>query len=223
MRIPDTSAMVPKERAVPVAATCKIDVNLRHFPKPYWNYLLVTALFGIGNSNLVSDPANKGHWRFFRGDHVDLLCLQLCGRADFLSGGFSFQLVGQKTRPSTFVHPPPHRLSRFCECKERPLIATLFFFYALFQGMFRSIGKAFARISYRSACAPSGVGWYGTTVGLLGLMANIVAGLLWNRVGLAAVFYYCATFAIVGSVGLLVLAPEGQNNHRRKRPDNFQE
>jgi MFS family permease len=53
----------------------------------------------------------------------------------------------------------------------------------------------------------SGVGWYSTTVGLLGLVASIVAGLLWDRIGHAAVFYFGAAFAVVGSIGLLVLIP----------------
>jgi hypothetical protein len=44
-------------------------------------------------------------------------------------------------------------------------------------------------------------------------VANVVAGLLWDRIGHAAVFYYGATFAIVGSIGLLVLVPGKQNNH----------
>ena len=43
--------LLVQEQPVPVAAKSKIDVNLRQFPKLYWNYLLVTALFGIGNSS----------------------------------------------------------------------------------------------------------------------------------------------------------------------------
>jgi hypothetical protein len=38
-------------------------------------------------------------------------------------------------------------------------------------------------------------------------VANLVAGLLWDRVGHAAVFYYGAAFAVVGSIGLLILIP----------------
>ena len=53
----------------------------------------------------------------------------------------------------------------------------------------------------------SGVGWYSTTAGLLQLLASVVAGLLWDRVGHAAVFYYGAAFAAVGSFGLLLLIP----------------
>jgi hypothetical protein len=47
-------------------------------------------------------------------------------------------------------------------------------------------------------------------VGLLGLVASVVAGLLWNRVSHAAVVYYGAIFAIAGSVGLLFVA--GKSN-----------
>lgn len=53
----------------------------------------------------------------------------------------------------------------------------------------------------------SGVGWYSTTVGLLQLLvASIVAGLLWDRIGHAAVFHYGALFAFIGSIGLLLLS-----------------
>jgi MFS family permease len=40
-----------EERPVAVTAKSKIDVNLRQFPKPYWKYLVATALFGIGSSS----------------------------------------------------------------------------------------------------------------------------------------------------------------------------
>src|SRR5439155_25959113 len=38
--------LLVKERPAAVAAKSKIDVSLRQFPKGYWRYLLVTALFG---------------------------------------------------------------------------------------------------------------------------------------------------------------------------------
>ena len=40
-----------KERPMRVDAKSKIDVSLGKFPRDYWQYLLVTALFGIGNSS----------------------------------------------------------------------------------------------------------------------------------------------------------------------------
>ena len=43
--------LLVKEHPAAVAAKSKIDVSLWQFPKAYWKYLLVTALFGLGNSS----------------------------------------------------------------------------------------------------------------------------------------------------------------------------
>jgi sugar phosphate permease len=51
-------------------------------------------------------------------------------------------------------------------------------------------------------------------VGLLQLVASIIAGLLWDRIGHAAVFYYCAAFAVVGIIALLLLIPGAQHRQR---------
>jgi len=87
------------------------------------------------------------------------------------------------------------------------LIAALFVFYGLYQGIFRTAGKALASSFVSDRLRASGIGWYNTTVGLLQLVASVVAGLLWDRVGHAAVFYYGAFFAAVGMVVLVLLIP----------------
>jgi MFS family permease len=91
------------------------------------------------------------------------------------------------------------------------LMGALFVFYGLYQGIFRAVGKAFASDFVPEQLRASGVGWYSTTVGLLQLVASVVAGLLWDRVGHAAVFYYGAFFAVAGSIGLLLLTPKMTN------------
>jgi MFS family permease len=53
----------------------------------------------------------------------------------------------------------------------------------------------------------SRVGWYNTAVGLTGLVASVVAGLLWDDIGHRAVFLYGAAFAGVGCIALAVLTP----------------
>jgi MFS family permease len=54
----------------------------------------------------------------------------------------------------------------------------------------------------------SGIGWYNTTVGLVGLVASLVAGLLWDQVGHAAVFLFGAGSAVIGGIALLALVPD---------------
>ena len=120
--------------------------------------------------------------------------------------------MGKKKCPSTVIHHFLRRLSRFCARAEAFLsslscLSSMDCFREFFAPSARHLPSDFVPEHLRA----SGVGWYSTTVGLLGLVASIVAGLLWDRIGHAAVFYYGAAFALVGSIGLLVLIPGRQN------------
>jgi MFS family permease len=88
----------------------------------------------------------------------------------------------------------------------------------LHQGIFRAVGKAFAADLVPAELRASGVGWYSTSVGLLELVASIVAGLLWDRIGHVAVFYYGAVSALVGSIGLILMVSGNQFSASEHRP-----
>jgi MFS family permease len=90
-------------------------------------------------------------------------------------------------------------------------IAVLFIFYGLFQGMFRSVGKSFAADFVPENLRASSIGWYSAVVGLSGLAASIIAGILWDKVSHAAVFIYGAFFSFTGIIFLLILIP---NKHQ---------
>src|SRR5438093_244415 len=52
-----------KEKRIPVESKLKIDIHIKQFPKTYWKYLIVVALFGIGNSSnafLILQIKDKG-------------------------------------------------------------------------------------------------------------------------------------------------------------------
>lgn len=200
--------LLVKERRVPFSAKSKIDISLGRFPKEYWRYLLATALFGIGNSSnsflilrtqdigaslektiliyagfnlvaaLISYPAGSLSDRWGRRN------LLLASFGIFLIAYFGFALT-----------------------QNILMIAGLFVFYGLYQGIFRAVGKAFASDFVSDELRASAVGWYSTSVGLLELVASVVAGLLWDRIGHVAVFYYGALFALIGCVGLVLLVP----------------
>jgi len=89
------------------------------------------------------------------------------------------------------------------------VIGLAFAGYGLFQGMFRAVGKAFATDFAPSGLRASAVGWYNTVVGLLGLFASVVAGLLWDRFGHEAVFFYGAASAAAGCIALVAMLPAG--------------
>ena len=203
--------LLVQERPAPVAAKSKIDVNLGQFPRPYWKYLLVIALFAIGNSsNSFLILQTKGIGASFEATILIYAGFNLVAALiSYPAGALSDRWGRKRVLLLSFVIFFVAYLG-FARSKSVVLISTLFVFYGLFHGIFRSVGKAFASDFVPEHLRASGVGWYSTTVGLLGLVANIVAGLLWDRVGHAAVFYYGAAFAVVGSVGLLVLIPGGE-------------
>ena len=203
--------LLVREKPTSVAAKAKLDVSLRQFPRGYWRYLLATAVFGIGNSSaaflilrtrdtglslettilvyaafnlvaaLISYPAGSLADRF--------------GRRNVLVGAFATFLLAYLgfAITSTFV-----------------VVAAMFVLYGLYQGTFRAVGKALASDFVPEALRASGIGWYSTTVGLLQLLASLVAGLLWDRIGHPAVFYFGAAFALLGMATLIALVPNAR-------------
>jgi len=207
--------LLVKEKPAKVASKSKIDVNLRQFPKSYWKYLLVIALFGLGNSSnafLILRTQDIG--ASLKTTILIYAAFNLVAAlVSYPAGSLSDRLGRRNVLLVSFLIFFVAYLG-FALTQNVVAVAVLFGFYGLYAGIFRSVGKAFASDFVPEHLRASGVGWYSTSVGLLQLVASVVAGLLWDRIGHAAVFYYGAAFAAVGSIGLLLLIPsrhEGRN------------
>jgi MFS family permease len=107
----------------------------------------------------------------------------------------------------------------FATTRSSLVIAALFAFYGAYQGIFRAVGKALATDYVPEHRRASAVGWYNTTVGFSGLVASAIAGLLWDRVGHAAVFLYGAGFAVIGGIALIILVPARPAATRGNTPE----
>ena len=204
--------LLVKEQHAAVTAKAKIDVSLRQFPKGYWKYLLVTALFGLGNSSnafLILRTQDIG--ASLETTILIYAAFNLVAALISYPAGSLSDTWGRKNiLLASFVVFLIAYLG-FALTRNVLLIAALFVFYGLYQGIFRAVGKSFASDFVPERLRASAVGWYSTTVGLLQLVASVVAGLLWDRIGHAAVFYFGAAFAVVGSIGLLLLIPAKQD------------
>jgi MFS family permease len=199
------------ERHAPVTAKAKIDLSLRQFPKAYWKYLLATALFGIGNSSnsfLILQTKELGA-------SLETTILIYAGfnlvaaLISYPAGSLSDRWGRRNILLLAFLIFLVAYLG-FAFTRNITLIAVLFAGYGLYQGIFRSVGKALATDFVPDRLRASGIGWYNTTLGILGLLASVVAGLLWDHVGHTAVFVYGAVFAAIGSIALLILLPAKQ-------------
>lgn len=200
--------LLVKEQPAAVAAKSKIDVSLRQFPKGYWQYLLATALFGLGNSSnafLILRTQEIG--ASLETTILIYAAFNLVAALISYPAGSLSDTWGRKNiLLASFIIFLIVYLG-FALAHNILLITALFVFYGAYQGIFRAVGKAFAADFVSEHLRASGIGWYNTTVGLLQLVASVVAGLLWDQIGHAAVFYYGAAFAVVGSMGLMVLLP----------------
>jgi MFS family permease len=200
-------ALVREPRAK-VAARAPTEITLRHLPKTYWKYLMVTALFGLGNSSnsflilqtqAIGVSLNKTILIYAAFNLVAALVSYPAGFLSDTLGRRMILLVAFMIFLATYLG--------FALTDNISVIALLFILYGAFQGIFRAVGKALATDLVPERLRASGVGCYSATIGLLGLVASVVAGLLWDHVGHAAVFLYGAVFAVVGSAALLVLLP----------------
>jgi MFS family permease len=192
------------ERPVPVSSKSKLDVGLREFPAGYWKYLSVIAVFEIGNSSnsfLILQTKNIGASfavtiLIYAG--FNLMAALISYPAGSLSDRWGRRSILLASFVIFFV-----AYVGFARARSVAAIAALFVFYVFFQGIFRSVGKALASDFVPDLLRASAVGWYSAVVGLLELVASVVAGFLWDHVGHAAVFYYGAIFAMAGAFGLL--------------------
>ena len=197
-----------KERPTTLPAKAKIDVGLGKFSRHYWKYLLVTALFGIGNSSnsfLILQTRDIG--ASLESTILIYAAFNLVAALiSYPAGSFSDRRGRNNILLLSFVIFVITYLG-FAVTENVFVIALLFIFYGLHQGIIRAVGKALATDFVPEHLRASGVGWYNTTVGLTGLVASIVAGLLWDHVGHSAVFLYGAAFAAAGCIALPLLLP----------------
>ena len=206
--------LLVRERRGPFSAKSKIDISLGRFPKEYWRYLLATALFGIGNSSnsfLILRTQDIGA-------SLEATILIYAGfnlvaaLISYPAGSLSDRWGRRNLLLTSFVIFLIAYLG-FALAQNILVIAGPYFLWPA-QGIFRAVGKAFASDFVPDELRASAVGWYSTSVGLLELVASVVAGLLWDRIGHVAVFYYGALFALIGCVGLVLVVPANPERSR---------
>ena len=205
-----------REPRAAVAAEAKIDVSPRRFPPTYWKYLLVTALFGLGNSSnafLILRTQDIGA-SLEKTILIYAAFNLVAALISYPAGSLTDRWGGRNVLLAAFGIFLIGYLG-FALTQNVAVIAALFVFYGLYQGIFRTAGKALASSYVPDCLRASGIGWYNTTVGLLQLVASVAAGLLWDHVGHAAVFYYGAFFAAVGMVALMWLVPAHRGSPHR--------
>ncbi len=205
--------LLVKEKPIDIKSKIKIDLSFRQFPPRYRKYLLVTALFGIGNSSnafLILQTKDLGV--SFENTILIYAVFNLVAAAISYPAGHLSDKYGRKNILLISFVIFLIAYSGFAFAKNLWLIGVLFCLYGLYQGIFRSVGKAMAADFVPTQIRASGIGWYSTTIGLTGLVASVVAGQLWDKVSHSSVFVYGAVFSLIGIISLIILVPAKEKN-----------
>ena len=200
------------ERSAADGAKSKIDLSLRHFPSEYWKYLSATAVFNLGNSSnafLILRTQEIGV--SLRSTILIYAGFNLAAALISYPAGSLSDRIGRKNILLVSFLIFMIAYLGFALAQNQYLIIALFIFYGLFQGIYRAVGKSLASDFVPERLRASGIGWYSTTVGVFQLVGSVVAGILWDRVGHAAVFIYGAAFAAAGGVALYFLRDAGSS------------
>ena len=197
-----------REKAPQKTARTKVAVSLKNLPRPYWLYLLATAVFGLGNvsnSFLILQSRSLGIslqltiivYAFF-----NLIASITSYPSGFLSDKYSRKsvlLAGLVIFVLTYLG--------FAFSHNLLLVGIAFVLYGIFQGIFRTVGKTLASDYVPATMRASGVGWYLTVVGLTSLISSLVAGQLWDNLGHPTVFIWGAAWGGLGIVAFIILVP----------------
>ncbi len=175
-------------------------------PPQYLKVLAVTAVFGLGNSsNSFLVLRTKALGASLTTTILIYAAFNLIAALASYPAGHLSDRVGRKgvLLVSFLVFTVVY--AGFGLTANVVVIGFLFVLYGMYQGIFRAVGKALATDFLPDEVRATGLGWYAATVGVTGLVANLVGGELWARFGPPATFFFGAASALLGSLALVLL------------------
>src|SRR5579859_757699 len=184
-------------------------------PKKYWKYIFAVGLAGVGNSTNaflilrardIGVPLITTIFIYAAFNLAAALASYPAGSLSDTFGRKNILLISLLIFVATYLG--------FSFSSNVWLIGFLFILYGVYQGIFRAVGKAMVTDLIPANLRPTGIGIYSAVIGLTGLLASVVGGVLWDKVNPSATFLYGAVFAILGLVALFVLTPHHPSSSR---------
>ena len=96
----------------------------------------------------------------------------------------------------------------FALANEGYIVWILFAIYGFYMAMTEGVSKAFVVDMVPSDKRGTAIGLYYTATGLLALASSIIAGLLWDKVGVSAPFLFGSAAALVAAVMMMAWLPK---------------
>jgi len=197
-----------KETRVPAAGGLHPDLKPRRFTRSYWSYLTAVGLFGVGNiSNAFLILRTRDLGASLTTTILIYAMFNLVAALASYPAGYLSDRLGRKGVLLAAFTIVAAVYAGFAVTRNVVITGVLFALFGVFQGAFRTLGKAIATDCVPEELQASAVGWYTATIGLTGIVAGVAGGQLWTRVCPAATFVLGAACAAAGSLALMLLVP----------------
>ena len=191
-------------------------LTLRHFDWQVKFFILIAALFALGNS---SDA-----FLILRAEQVGIptvmipavyLTFNLVYSLSAIPAGMAADRFGKKRLILLGFILFAALYYGFAVAGTPRNTWLLFAAYGLFMGLTEGIQKAFLATIIPPDFKATAFGAYATAVGLAALPASLIGGLLWDRVSPAATFYFgAATAALSALLFVLMITADGRRQRK---------
>jgi MFS family permease len=174
----------------------------------YKRLLLITGVFGLANSANAFLILRAGQLGLATGwtilayalyNAVASIASMPAGSASDKFGRRNLLILGYAIYAVAYLG--------FAVATKSWLMWPLFVAYGLFPAFTDGVGKALAVDTAGKAGNATAIGIYSTVVGVTQIAASYIGGVLWDRIGAPATFYFGAALASVAVVLLFVLLP----------------
>jgi MFS family permease len=197
---------IRETRAESIARLEKPKLGWRSFNSSYKNFVVVATLFALGNSSDV--------FLILRAQQVGIhtasipllyLAFNLIYGLGSLPAGILSDRIGPKRIILLGFFLFGFIYLGFAMAHRPSQIWGLFLFYGIYMAMTEGVQKAFLATLIPPQFKATGFGLYNTMVGLALLPASVLGGILWDRIGPQATFFYGAGLGWLSALLFLVL------------------
>ncbi|MBA4312135.1 MAG: MFS transporter [Chlorobiaceae bacterium] len=179
----------------------KLKFSLRSFSKPYKIFLLVNVLFALGNSSdafLILRTQSLG----YTATGAVLLYVVFNAFYSLLSyplGKLSDRFGARPILIASFLLFAVV-YAGFGIAGSGFILWILFPMYGLYMAMSEGISKAYISNLVPSETRATAIGLFYTSTGIITFFSSLIAGLLWNYIGVSAPFYFGAVCSLIAMV-----------------------
>jgi MFS family permease len=183
-----------------------LSMSVSQFGVPFRQFLAVSMLFTLGNSSDAFLILRSQHLGYSTQTTVLLYVLfnSIYSLLSYPFGKLADRFGAKRVlTASLFLFSAVY--AGFAAAQQKELMWVLFPAYGLFMAMNEGVGKAYIAEMVPSGQRGTAIGFFYTVTGFATFFSSLIAGLLWNYVGVPSPFYFGAALSAAAGIIFWIL------------------